>query len=189
MNAGAVKAHEDAEFGRRLSRLLSVFAQASWHKRRRTHCGLGAPQSTQLLFSFSFCMSRSYKCTVSHQALSEATSLHTFVFVSGSTSHILKYVRATALYGVESQYLRFWKYAASRARYPERRTSTRSRVIKSHVVATWSKFVGTRAILRLRLFILRDVIKAPSQPEHHSHSSNHEMQMHVRHCLNQRLHY
>jgi hypothetical protein len=66
----------------------------------RTHCGLGAPQSTHLLLSFVFWISSNYthvqlalhsrfapSCCFSHK--------HTLLRVSGSTSHILLMAKST----------------------------------------------------------------------------------------------
>ena len=102
MDARAIQAHEDAEFGRGLA--CGHVSLASRGVRYtvscaedRTHCGLGAPQSTQLLFSFSFCMSSSYSASVSRVS-NAIVVLLAFVFVSGSTSHIVAELATTTVY-------------------------------------------------------------------------------------------
>lgn len=67
MDAGAGETHEDTEFGRGLKQEVSVSLVAArvpgqkaggW---LRTHCGLGALQSTHLLLSFVFWISSNCK--------------------------------------------------------------------------------------------------------------------------------
>lgn len=68
VDAGAGEAEEDAEFGRGLCPSVQV-QRGEDRVELPTHCGLGAPQSTQRLFSFVLEIS----CNL--------------LFVSGSTSH------------------------------------------------------------------------------------------------------